>query len=90
MLGFGLTSRYILLYQNKKRKAQFCYTEAYALPNLVKLVPGLKNWANRILLFPEKEAKSVVVLLPRKLWAGHPNLGEADPGGFGERAPPNI
>jgi hypothetical protein len=37
-------------------------------------------WSNGVLLFPEKEAKSVVLLRRR---FGDPKLGEADPGGLG-------
>jgi hypothetical protein len=44
-------------------------------------------WKRRILLFPEKEAKSVVLL--RRRFVGTPKLGEADPGGSGG-LPPRI
>jgi hypothetical protein len=81
-------------FQKKKQKALFRFAEGqYSTQNSAKRTLGVWGRAPKeyilsneaielsgILLFPEKEAKSVVPLRGRSIY---PKLREADPGGLG-------
>jgi hypothetical protein len=69
----------------EKKPIFFSLAEGFLTHNSAKPTQGVwglppRNSSNSVLLFPEKEAKSVVLL--RRRFAD-PELGETDPGGLG-------
>jgi hypothetical protein len=77
-----------LLFQKTKQKALFCFAESSGIQTFREAEPGVWRLAlketvyssNKAFLFPEKEAKSVV-LLRRRSWA--PNLPRSGTRGVG-------
>jgi hypothetical protein len=67
-------------FSRKRSKIRSSAKQKPFLGSQLGLAPK-KHSSSRDLLFPEKEAKSVSSASQKNM--GHPNLGEADPGGLG-------